>query len=355
MSDTPPPGEPARILLVEDDLDQAHLLKFLLEDEGKYVVTLAQDGLRGSALVREEEWDLVITDLNLPGAHGMTVVEAARRHHPNLPVLATTGYSGPEYAKRAREEGADDVLLKPLDRDDLLLRVETLLSVSDRPRPPAPPPEAEAEEDLLRVLALSVRPGDAEAGCGGALLKHRDRGDRVVLLTLSHGAEGPAGEARRDEAKAAGRKLGLRFFVGNAGSGETPLEEDLARLVGGALKEIRPDILYLPTPHHPDPSFRTVYDTVLGQDALPEAIFAFDAGDGGPEFHPDVFIPLDDLVDRKVEALASFSPDGAEHLAEDRIVTSGRFWGRHVEEEAAEALERVRGTRDPFSDPPSGD
>ena len=60
-----PQGSPTasaqRILLVEDDLDQAHLVKFLLEDAGRYAVTLAQDGIRGIQLAAAFSW-LPITD-----------------------------------------------------------------------------------------------------------------------------------------------------------------------------------------------------------------------------------------------------------------------------------------------------
>jgi DNA-binding response OmpR family regulator len=383
MPEKRPGSAPTRILLVEDDLDQAHLLKFLLEGEGSYVVTLAQDGLKGSALVRDQKWDLVITDLNLPGADGMAVVEASRKHSPGTPVLATTGYTGPEYADRAREEGADDVLLKPLDRDDLLNRVAALLAgatpqEASRVGPetptlptradPAPSagerydpadPTSEPPADFHRVLAISIRPGDAEAGCGGTLLEHRKRGDRVVLLTLTHGTPGDRGERRRDHAKGAGRAMGIRFFVGNAGSGDDPLESDLERLVRGALKEIDPHLLYIPTPHHRNPAFRVVHETAVAQASDEARLFAYDPGDAQPEFNPDTFVPLEGSLEEKMSVIQAFDPADAEHLSAERIVTTSRFWGRHLGGRPAEALARVRGelpsfltAGSPFSKPP---
>jgi CheY-like chemotaxis protein/LmbE family N-acetylglucosaminyl deacetylase len=392
--DRAPQGS-ARILLVEDDLDQAHLVRFLLENEGPYKVTLAQDGIRGTALVEEREWDLIITDLNLPGVDGMAVVEAARNHRPGTPVMATTGYSGPEYAERAREQGAHDVLLKPLDKDDLLERVRTLLAGPlPEPEPPAaappatPAPEAEATTaasppaaeapspastptpkqdpepgpppvlgpapgvEPKRVLAVSVRPGDAEAGCGGVLLRHRVAGDQVVLLTLTHGSPAPQGDQRAEAAKLAGRRMGIRFFVGNAGTGDDSLSEDLQRLVAGAIREIRPHLIYIPTPFHPDPAFRTVHAAALDRGTDAELILAYDPGDAEPGFVPELFIPVDGVLDAKARVLDVFDPTGAPHLSADHVLTTGRFWARHTGGRPAEPLARIRGEGSLFSDPP---
>lgn len=359
----------ARILLVEDDLDQAHLVRFLLEKEGPYQVTLAQDGLRGTALVEERDWDLIITDLNLPGADGMAVVAAARTHRPSTPVIATTGYAGPEYADQAREQGAHDVLLKPLDRDDLLARVKALLAGSvpetEEPAPPTPPPGPEADPgpppvlgpapgvDPKRVLAISVRPGDAESGCGGTLLRHRVAGDQVVLLTLTHGKAGPGGNQRAEAAKRAGRRMGVRYFVGNAGTGEDSLARDLQRLVAGAIREVRPHLVYIPTPFHSNPAFRTVHDTALEKAGDTESVLAYDPGDAEPGFAPDVFIPVDGVLDAKTRVMEVYDSTEASHLSTDQVLTSGRFWARHTGGRPAEALDRLRGGASLFSDPPA--
>jgi CheY-like chemotaxis protein/LmbE family N-acetylglucosaminyl deacetylase len=394
------PEDSPRILLVEDDLDQAHLVRFLLENEGPYQVTLAQDGLRGTALVEDREWDLIITDLNLPGADGMAVVEAARTHWPGTPVMATTGYSGPEYAERARAQGAHDVLLKPLDRDDLLARVRALLAGplpdTEAPAPPAapsapgkspsgkpaptpkapssPPPPPPSPTSALqpdpyagpppvlgpapgvepkRVLAISVRPGDAEAGCGGILLRHRVAGDQVVLLTLTRGGPGLQGDQRAEAAKQAGRRMGVRFFVGNAGTGEDSLARDLQRLVSGAIREIGPHLIYVPTPFHADPAFRTVHDTAVERGKEAESILAYDPGDAAPGFVPELFIPVDGVLDAKTRVVEVFDSSQASHLSPDHVLTSVRFWARHTGGRPAEPLARIRGGDSLFSDPPA--
>ncbi len=310
-------------------------------------MTHAQDGVRGIQLATDHRWDLVITDLNLPGIDGIAVLEASRGKHPETPVLAVTGYTGPEYADQALHKGAAHVLIKPLQPDELRAKVDALiaprileeeLSGGDSESPG----EAEGRAPL-RVMAVSVRPGDAEAGCGALLLKHRERRDRVILLTLTRGSIGDDGERRSEEAKRAGRKMGIRFFVGNAGSGDDPLESDLRRLVKGAINEVRPDLLYVPTTHHADSSFRTVHETALAERNKVGTIFAYDPGDGSPEFRPGVFVPIGSTLQDKLELLRVFNPRDGMHLALDHARTGASFWARYAMGEPAEALELVRG------------
>jgi DNA-binding response OmpR family regulator len=341
------PTPTRRILFVEDDLDQAHLVRFLLEEDGRYAVTHAQDGVRGTLLATDHRWDLVITDLNLPGVGGLAVLEASRRHHPETPVLAVTGYTGPEYAESAMERGAAHVLIKPLQRDELRAKVDELTSrrrgtesTLDPEGAPGPTPRASA---AARVLAIGLRPGDAEAGCGAVLMRHRERMDRVIVLTLTHGSPGEKGLERREESKRAGRAMGVRFFVGNAGSGEPTLEADLRKLVTGAIREIRPDIIYVPTAHHPNPAYRTVLEVVLKEGRRASAVFSYDPGDASPEFRPGFFVPIGATLDEKLEVLKLFDPRDGAHVAPEPARVAASFWARYAGGEPAEALELVRG------------
>ena len=132
-------------------------------------------------------------------------------------------------------------------------------------------------------------------------------------LTLTHGAPGPDGVRGSEEARAAGRQMGIRFFVGNAGSGDEPLEDEIGRLFRGTIDEVRPDVLYVPTPHHADPSFRTVHKTALKEGSKVGTIFAYDPGDGSSEFRPGVFVPISATIQDKLKAiyLGSICPRAA--------------------------------------------
>ncbi|TVP75792.1 MAG: response regulator [Gemmatimonadales bacterium] len=370
------------ILLVEDDLDQAHLVKFLLEAGGDYAVTLAQDGDRALKLLDQGPWKLVITDLNLPGADGTAVVAAARSAHPDLPILATTGYTGPEYAQRASELGADAVMVKPLDRDDLLSRVRDLLSGKQRrfapsanPQPtptdepaPAPDPEPNPEptpeptpepeppaggrpdQAGLQVLAIGVRPGDVEAGCGGTLHRHRARGHQVVILHLGTGAPDRDQATRRDAAREAGQRLGVRTFVGSAADQGEGAASELQRLSGGAVREIRPDVLYIPSLTHPERAHRIAHRAAA--DAAPDrtVVLAYDPGDLPPTFTPTWFSVVEgDPLERKIQALGEYEerdlsvPGGGE-----RTRIHADYWGRHSHHRPSEPFERIGGEPPPL-------
>jgi CheY-like chemotaxis protein len=341
------PSVVRRILLVEDDLDQAYFVKFLLEDDGRYVVTHAQDGIRGTQLVTDRRWDLVITDLNLPGVGGLSVLEASLSTHPETPVLAVTGYTGPEYAQNALEKGATHVLIKPLQRDELLAKVDALISPPAEPSESGlagpPEPAAAGTGTPRRVLAVGLRPGDVEAGCAATLIRHRDLGDRVIVLTLTHGSPGEEGRRRSDDAKRAGREMGVRFFVGNAGSGGTPLDDDLRRLVTGAINELKPEIVYCPTPHHVNPGFAAVHDAVMEEGRRVDTIFAYDPGDASPQFRPGFFVPAGSALDEKLAVLGAFDAADGGYLDPELASVSAKFWARYAEDEAAEALELLRG------------
>jgi len=393
-----PHRDPRRLLLVEDDVDQAHLLKYLLEAGGTLTVTLAQDGLRAMQFLEESDWDLLITDINLPGAGGIEVVEASRRLRPALPILATTGYTGPEYGAKARERGADAVLIKPLDRDDLLRNVETLLANRNVSREAsatlASPPQGEdPPESEQSVLVLSVRPGDAEVGCGGAILAHIQRGDRVVLLHLARSpglpdttraserdpdsatpaepdrdsASDPASDPASDQAsdrasdqdreaiKAAGRRLGARTFIT---AREDPGEEaqaDLVRLVAGAIGELRPDVLYLPTAHHPLPRHQVVNRAANAAANDVPIILAYDPGDASPSFAPELFVPLGETrMDEKLRVTSGYDHWGIRRLQPEAVHASAAFWSRYTDGSLAEGLELVRGASSslPFTSSP---
>ena len=296
---------------------------------------MRKTGLRGIQLATDHRWDLVITDLNLPGIAGIAVIEASRAKHPETPVLAVTGYTGPEYADQALHRGAAHVLIKPLQPDELRQRVDDLIwGRAEEDGSAKGKGTKDTEPGIhspIRVMAVSVRPGDAEAGCGAQLIQHHQKGDRVILLTLTHGSTGEEGQRRSEEAKKAGRLMGVRFFVGNAGSGDDPLETDLRGLVRGAINEVRPDLLYVPTAQHVNPAFRTVNETALEEREKVGTIFAYCPGDGSPEFRPGVFGA--DWLDAPGQA------GGSPNLQPPRRrISRGRprpdrgssFWGRYA-------------------------
>ena len=104
------------ILLIEDELQLRENLQILLQSAG-YQVTTAANGEEGIQQIREQAFDLVITDLVMPGMDGFQVMDYLRGHCPETVMVAITGYVSTESAIQALRKGAYDYLTKPLDVD----------------------------------------------------------------------------------------------------------------------------------------------------------------------------------------------------------------------------------------------
>ncbi len=111
------------VLLVEDKAELRAMLRKALERAG-YSVEEAPDGNSAIDKVRTRRYQVVLTDLKLPGSSGLDVLNEARRAEPNLPVILVTAYGSVEEAVRAMKEGAYDFIQKPVDLDHLRLLLE---------------------------------------------------------------------------------------------------------------------------------------------------------------------------------------------------------------------------------------
>ncbi len=114
-----------RILIVEDEIKVAEVLKRGLSEEG-YDITLAADGLAGLKFSQEEKFDLDILDINLPGLNGLEVCRQLREKDETTPVLMLTALSMSDDIVTGLEAGADDYLGKPFRFNELFARVKAL-------------------------------------------------------------------------------------------------------------------------------------------------------------------------------------------------------------------------------------
>ncbi|CAB3802924.1 heavy metal response regulator transcription factor [Paraburkholderia fynbosensis] len=132
-----------RILVIEDEPKTAAYLKKGLEESG-YAVDVANDGPQGLILAQEEEYDVIVLDVMLPGMDGWTVVKTLRNTR-STPVLFLTARDDIDDRVRGLELGADDYLVKPFAFVELLARVRTLA----RRGPPR-------ESELIKVGDLEM-------------------------------------------------------------------------------------------------------------------------------------------------------------------------------------------------------
>jgi heavy metal response regulator len=114
-----------RILVVEDEFKTADYLRKGLSESG-YLVEVALNGVDGQHLIQENEFDLIILDVMLPGVDGWQLLQIVRRKS-QTPVLFLTARDAVEDRVKGLELGADDYLVKPFSYAELLARVRTLL------------------------------------------------------------------------------------------------------------------------------------------------------------------------------------------------------------------------------------
>ena len=150
----------ARVLIVEDDAAIGQVLQRSLQMEG-YEVALAPDGVAALERAYDFEPDAVILDLGLPRLDGLDVAKRIRKDS-DVPILILTAREALESRVAGLDAGADDYLVKPFERQELLARVRAMLRRT-------PPRGAE----WLAVADLRLNPAQHQAF----------RGDREVELT----------------------------------------------------------------------------------------------------------------------------------------------------------------------------
>src|ERR1700675_2565346 len=111
------------VLLVEDKAELRAMLRKALERNG-YTVEEAPDGNTAIDKIRSRRYQLILSDLKLPGNSGLDVLRESRRVEPTLPVILMTAYGSVEKAVIAMKDGAFDFIQKPVDLDHLKLVLE---------------------------------------------------------------------------------------------------------------------------------------------------------------------------------------------------------------------------------------
>ncbi|WP_134739649.1 response regulator transcription factor [Nocardioides sp. 503] len=148
----------ARVVVAEDDMKQAELLRRYLEHDGHDVVAV-HDGVQALAAARTVSPDLVVLDVMMPGLDGLSVCRALRAES-DVAILMLTARVSEDDLLLGLELGADDYLTKPYSPRELVARVRTLLrrtTSADRTR----------ADKVLRVGDLEVDPVRHEVSLGG--------------------------------------------------------------------------------------------------------------------------------------------------------------------------------------------
>lgn len=118
----------ARVLVVDDDRAVRTVLKVNLS-KAEMQVTLASNPDEALASLETEPFDLVLSDVKMPGGTGIELQQQIRQRWPDLPVIIMTGYGSVADAVAAMKGGASDYVIKPIEHDELLLIIDRALEV----------------------------------------------------------------------------------------------------------------------------------------------------------------------------------------------------------------------------------
>jgi DNA-binding response OmpR family regulator len=327
---SPGSNKKIRVLYVEDAFDQAMLVQAFLNTIPGCQVTHSQDGDQAARLIESEEWDLLVTDLNLPGIDGFSIIRKMRAKSKSTPILVTTGYTQAQYEEQALRAGADQVMIKPLRHNDFVARVTSMIENET---------VESADSGEESIIAVAGRLGDVEMGCGGTLMQARERGVRVVLVpVLMTQDEGMDAELKGF--KIATSVLGLETRLDPDMIGDQlALKDHLESIVD----ELSPTTVYLPAPDDRDPNRRFAHR--LGKQVARDAkrIFGYETATTGLEFVPAEFVDVRQEMVVKMEALAAYQSTGAPRVdLRPRMAQAyARYWGRFKEFTEVEAFEIV--------------
>lgn len=134
-----------KILLVEDEIRVARLLKKQLEDYD-FVVEIAGDGYLGKMLLEQNTYNLIILDINIPLINGYELCEEIRKTNKQIPIIMLTALGTPDNKVIGFYAGADDYVTKPFDFRELLARINVFLKRS----------EALVASEIIRIADLEM-------------------------------------------------------------------------------------------------------------------------------------------------------------------------------------------------------
>ncbi len=119
-----------KILVVDDELDMLMLLRMIIEDNTDFEVETTNNPSEGLKLLTDNEYNLVISDLKMPGMDGMELFDELRKIKPDIPVIIITAYGSLGTADEAMNKGVSDFITKPFRKDGILFTINRVLELS---------------------------------------------------------------------------------------------------------------------------------------------------------------------------------------------------------------------------------
>lgn len=116
-----------RLLVVDDEPNMLRLLKTILMDKTGYEVETTNNPLEVEKMLKEQPYDLVVTDLKMPLVDGIDLIDIIKRIDAQIPIIIITAYGTMETAEEAIQKGAYDFITKPFRKESILITIKRAL------------------------------------------------------------------------------------------------------------------------------------------------------------------------------------------------------------------------------------
>ena len=116
-----------KILIVDDEPDMLKLLSMILREKTSYEITTTNNPIEAKELAKQGGFDLVISDLKMPGLDGMEIIDAVRKIDEDIPVIIITAFASVESASEAIQKGGFDFITKPFRKEQILFTIDKAL------------------------------------------------------------------------------------------------------------------------------------------------------------------------------------------------------------------------------------
>jgi LmbE family N-acetylglucosaminyl deacetylase len=323
-----------RILLVTGEREYAEATRPLLAELGE--VTWVADGDQALQLLLTGDWNLVIVELEAPRIDGLELLRAIRSHDP-APLALVVGEEGRfDQAVEAIRAGASDYVAKSAAPEELIRGARAVIQHERSIRSKRLPSE--------RVLAIGAHPDDIEIGCGGILLRHRDAGHSITILTLTNGGEGGAAAVRRTESQRAAALLSARLIQLDLDDTAVSEGGSTVSAISRAVEQVRPTTIYTHTERDSHQDHRAAHRaTMVATRGIPR-VYAYQSPSTTVDFRPARFVSVDEVLERKLDLIAPHESQTQvrRYLAPDMLRATARYWGRFGSSDHAEPLEVIR-------------
>jgi len=157
--------------------------------------------------------------------------------------------------------------------------------------------------EKVNILAIGAHPDDIEFGCGGALIKYTQKGNRLFLLVMTGGGMGGASSVRQQEQETSKDILGAeKIYWGGYEDTHLIVDVELIGKIEAVIAEVKPDFIFCHFPDDTHQDHRHLAQAIMSATRYIRNVLFYE-GPTTQNFNPQVFVDISDTLERKVAAL----------------------------------------------------